>query len=184
MSKQYFSNHCVHRIVFSITVNPPLKEIILQSQGSEIRVGFHQAKIKFLDLGSLLEALGKKFISLPAMGSRGCPYTLAPDPLLYLQNQKCGFLNLSPTLLCHDISPLLPWLPCLSLLHIRTPVITLGPPGQSRIISQLKGLSLTTNAMSLSYKLVHSQILGIGWWTSLWRAHYSANCSYICGKTI
>lgn len=57
---------------------------------------------------------------------------------------------------------LLPWFPHLSLSLIRTPVITLIPPEQSRIISHLKSLSLTTYVMSLCH--INEQVHRSGGW--------------------
>lgn len=79
-------------------------------------------------------------------------------------------------------------LACLCLPHLKTPVITVHPPGSSRVISLSPG-QLVSNVNStcklnslLSCNLTHSQSLRTRMWTSLGGCYSACNLYVHCRK--
>lgn len=114
---------------------------------TRISLGQHQGGCSCLLFWRLLGRIFSHFCQLlEATTSLG----LWPLPL----SSKPEMSHLLLTDLTGKVSPFL-----------RTHAIRLGPPGESRLISQLKILNLTTSAKSLTpHKVVYSQILA---WMSL-----------------
>lgn len=128
---------------------------------------------------SFLEALEEH--SFPCifslLGTTYIPCLVTPSSVFTASRAISSNLLLTLTLcFCHHISS--DWLSCLTFSLLRTLVITLNSPGESRIVSASQDPDLITSSKSpFSYKVTHPQGLGMRVWTHL-GCPYSANHCY------